>query len=358
MSVRLVATGDIVLTKADADCRQDERVQALQRMLTASDIVLSSVELPFSDLGHPSDRVLNFRAKPELVDELQDYGITVATLANNHSSDYGWEALEDTCMRLENIGIRAIGAGKDRAEAERPVIVEVRGLRVGIVPRTCLIPLGAAAGPQKPGVAAVHIQTAWEVNGEYQLEEPGVPPRIRTTPREDDETRLLADVRALREQVDIVIVSIHWGWGFGTDMAEYQRPLAHALVEAGAGAVLGHHAHAPQGVEIHRGAPIVYSPGNFIAQQPRDPEHATPEILAIYDAFSSDAYVSVLDIDDDGKVALRVVPIETEPDGRPALLGSEDAAAVARHVRSESRRRFSTDIVAAEAGYVALPLET
>ncbi|KRB36629.1 CapA family protein [Microbacterium sp. Root180] len=355
MSVRIVATGDIVLTKSSEDCRDDPRVGALQRMLQSADVVLSSVELPFSDLGHPSDRVLNFRARPELVRELVPYGLTVATLANNHSSDYGWVALDDTRRRLEGAGIRAIGAGADRDAAERPLVLEVNGKRIGFVPRTCLIPLGAAAGPERPGVAAVHIETAWEVNGEYQLEEPGVPPRIRTTPRAEDRSRLLEDVRALARDVDVVIVSIHWGWGFGTDMAEYQRPLAHELIEAGAGAVLGHHAHAPQGVELYRGAPIVYSPGNFIAQQPRDPEHATPEVIAIYEAFSPDAYVSVIDIDEAGEVALRIVPIETEPDGRPALLGDEDAAAVARHVRSESRRRFSTDLLPDNGGFRAVP---
>ncbi|WP_248243330.1 CapA family protein [Microbacterium kunmingense] len=358
MSVRIIATGDIVLTRADADCRPDPRVQALKQFLSSADVVVSSVELPFSDVGHPSDRVLNFRARPELVTELVPYGLTVATLANNHSSDYGWEALDDTRQRIESLGIRAIGAGENRDEAERPAVLEAGGKRIGIIPRTCLIPLGAAAGPQRPGVASVHIDTAWEVNGEYQLEEPGVPPRIRTTPRAEDRERLLTDVRELAADVDLVIVSVHWGWGFGTDMAEYQRPLAHALVDAGAGAVLGHHAHAPQGVELYRGAPIVYSPGNFIAQQPRDPDHATPEILAIYDAFVRDAYVSVVDVADNGSVSLQVVPIETEPDGRPALLDAADAAAVARNVRSESRRRFGTDLVEIGGEFVARPLES
>jgi poly-gamma-glutamate capsule biosynthesis protein CapA/YwtB (metallophosphatase superfamily) len=347
-AIRIAATGDIVLTRPDTDCRDDARVRATQALLGTADVVITSVELPLSDLGHPSDRILNFRGRPELVEELRPYGITVANLANNHSSDYGWAALDDTRNRLEEAGIRAIGAGEDQASAERPLIITVGDRRIGIIARSCLIPLGAAAGPDKPGIAAIHIETSWEVNGEFQLEEPGVPPNIRTWPRPADRDRLLAAVRELAADVDTVIVSLHWGFGFGTDQAEYQRVLAHDLVEAGASAILGHHVHAPQGVEIHRGVPIVYSPGNFIAQQPR--EGATAEILAIYDAFDRNAFVALLDIDDDGTVGLSLVPIETEADGRPALLPIAEAAQAADHLRSESRRRFATDVGEASGG--------
>lgn len=340
--VRIAATGDIVLTRPASECADDPAVRALQTFLQGCDIVLSSVELPFSDLGSPSDRILNFRARPELVSELDAYGATVVTLANNHSSDYGWEALADTKERLLGRGISVIGAGKDLAEAEQPHIVTVHGRSIGIIAWSCLLPLGAAAGQHKPGIAPIHIETSWEVNGEFQLEEPGVPPRIRTSLRKDDLARVLDAVHHLRTQVDTVIVTLHWGFGFGTEQAEYQRSFGHALVDAGADAVLGHHVHSPQGVEIYRGSPIVYSPGNFIAQQPRD--GATPEILAIYEAFSPRAFVSVVRVDADGEVSLELVPIMTNADGLPSLATGSDFSHITEELRVESRRNFSTAV--------------
>ncbi len=340
--IRVAATGDIVLTRPASECAGDPGVRAVRRLLAGADIVLSSVELPFSDKGHPSDRILNFRAAPELAAELDAFSPGVVTLANNHSSDYGWAALADTRRRIEDRGIAVIGAGEDLADAEAPRILTAGGRRVGFLAWSCLLPLGAAAGPDRPGIAPIHVETSWEVNGEFQLEEPGVPPRIRTAVRAADLARALDAVSRLRAEADVVIVTLHWGYGFGTDQAEYQRVLGHALVDAGADAVLGHHVHAPQGVEVYGGSPIVYSPGNFVAQQPRD--GAPPEILAIYDAFSPRAFVSLLDLHDDGRAELSLVPIVTNADGLPSLAGGEDRVRIGEELKVESRRRFGTRV--------------
>jgi poly-gamma-glutamate synthesis protein (capsule biosynthesis protein) len=60
-----------------------------------------------------------------------------------------------------------------------------------------------------------------------------------------------------------VIVSLHWGTTGMLIPDEAQRLLAHAIIEAGAVAILGHGPHSPQGVEIHRGGVIAYSLGNL-----------------------------------------------------------------------------------------------
>ncbi|MFF5260349.1 CapA family protein [Actinomadura viridis] len=334
MTSLLIATGDIVLTKSLREVPEDPGLAALQEVLGASPCVLSSVELPFSDLGHPSDRILNFRARPELVHELPAFNLTVATLANNHSSDYGWEALSDTVRSLRAAGVTPIGAGEDLEAAQEPAILDIAGRRVGIIAWSCLLPLGAAAGPAKPGISPVHVDTEWVVNGEFQLEEPGVPPVIRTRVRAEDHERVMGRVRDLRDRVDILVATVHWGFGFGSARAEYQRVFGHALVDAGADLVLGHHVHAPQGVEVYRGKVIVYSPGNFVAQQPR--ENVTPEIQAIYDAFSRDAFVTAVDLDGEGRPRVSLVPIMTSEHGLPVLAGPADARRIAARIAHES----------------------
>ena len=70
-------------------------------------------------------------------------------------------------------------------------------------------------------------------------------------------------MRQLREQVDVVVVSMHWGIHFepGT-IADYQYEAAHAAIDAGADVILGHHGHVIKGVEFYRGKPVFYSLGN------------------------------------------------------------------------------------------------
>jgi len=64
-------------------------------------------------------------------------------------------------------------------------------------------------------------------------------------------------------------VSLHWGIHMvrGT-LAEYQIEVAHAAIDAGADAILGHHPHLMKGIGFHRGKPIFYSLGNFAIEQP------------------------------------------------------------------------------------------
>ncbi|MGL4368851.1 MAG: CapA family protein, partial [Spirochaetota bacterium] len=44
----------------------------------------------------------------------------------------------------------------------------------------------------------------------------------------------------------------------------YLVDYAHAVIDAGADAVIGHHPHIPQGIEIYKGNPVFYSLGNTV----------------------------------------------------------------------------------------------
>ena len=62
----------------------------------------------------------------------------------------------------------------------------------------------------------------------------------------------------------MVVVYFHWGVSLSEEVAEYQRTVGHAAVEAGADVVVGSHPHVVQGVELHDDRPIFYSLGNFM----------------------------------------------------------------------------------------------
>ena len=75
----------------------------------------------------------------------------------------------------------------------------------------------------------------------------------------------MQDIRAARAaDADVVIPCMHWGWEGEAQANERQRQLARRLINAGADAVVGTHAHRTQGVEHNRGRPIIYSLGNFV----------------------------------------------------------------------------------------------
>jgi poly-gamma-glutamate synthesis protein (capsule biosynthesis protein) len=71
-------------------------------------------------------------------------------------------------------------------------------------------------------------------------------------------------VQSARKQADVVIVSLHWGIHWVPVMlADYQPMVAHAVIDAGADAIIGHHPHILKAVEVYQGKPIFYSLGNF-----------------------------------------------------------------------------------------------
>jgi poly-gamma-glutamate synthesis protein (capsule biosynthesis protein) len=64
-------------------------------------------------------------------------------------------------------------------------------------------------------------------------------------------------------------VSVHWGIHFvPAVIADYQREIAHAAIDAGADVIIGHHPHILKALEIYRGKVIFYSLGNFALDPP------------------------------------------------------------------------------------------
>ena len=71
-----------------------------------------------------------------------EMGIDIVTLANNHTLDYGREALEDSCMTLDEAGIRYVGAGNDLNRAKQLEVMEVQGKKIGFLGASRVVPYG------------------------------------------------------------------------------------------------------------------------------------------------------------------------------------------------------------------------
>ena len=107
------------------------------------------------------------------------------------------------------------------------------------------------------------------------------------------------------------------GGGLSEGLVEYQRPLGHAFVDAGADIVVGAHPHRPLGIERHAGKAILYSPGTLVDLMDRSvvPEHLRPLLAMV----SPDSFVATFDIAPDGGYSMRLTPVTVDGDGVPML---------------------------------------
>lgn len=244
-STELVFTGDILLDERVAPNYDAGGVSGLldETMLSTlvdADITMVNEEFPFSTRGTKAqDKQYTFRVNPAYVTAFQDMGVDLVSLANNHSLDFGQDALRDTFHTLEAAGIRYAGAGESVQRAKELQTMEANGKIFGFLAASRVIPV-----------------TDWNVDNEQ--------PGLFCT---YDDTQLLEEIRAAKESCDFVTVFVHWGKEKTTKLEEHQTELAHDYIDAGADLVVGAHPHILQGIEYYRGKPIFYSLGNFIFGQ-------------------------------------------------------------------------------------------
>jgi poly-gamma-glutamate capsule biosynthesis protein CapA/YwtB (metallophosphatase superfamily) len=327
----LTLSGDILPTRRlTAPPRAVEDVYDLVR---AADLAIGNFEMPLTDGGAPIQKLLNIRATPAIAADVPALGFGVLTLANNHAVDYGWAGLENTLRLLREQKIAIIGAGRNETEAMALATREVQGRRIGIIAFSCLTPTGMSAALDRPGISALHVETGYEIDPWYQMEEPGDPSvvRIRTRVRDVDLAKAKRLIAEARVACDLLVVTIHWGFGSGDDLAEYQLPLGQALIEAGADVVHGHHPHAVHPIGFHQGKPILFGPGTFIGQQVF--LEAPPNVKTLWAGMSPDGYVARLRFTDGATPAVSLHPTTLDADRLPRLARGADFDRIAERLK-------------------------
>ena len=134
---------------------------------------------------------------------------------------------------------------------------------------------------------------------------------------EEDLEAMTADVERARPRVDFLLASFHWGASQSRTLTLSQQAAAHAAIEAGVDAVVGHHPHIVQGVEVYRGRPVFYALGNFVL------DHDHPMFLP--SARESICLKFTLRGGTINRVT--VSPVSIEADGSPRILGGEEPKA-------------------------------
>jgi len=267
-------------------------------------------------------------------------GIDVVSFAGNHCMDWGPEGLGDTIENLQAAGLDVVGVGANIAEARRPIFRDVNGVRLAFLAYSSILPEAYWATDKRAGCAPLRAHTQYE---QIETDQPGTPARIHTFAFRDDLAALVADIESARTQADCVILSLHWGIHFvPAVIADYQREVARAAIDAGAGLILGHHAHILKGIEFYRGCPVIYSLGNFAVDLRMTAEHAAsksfreiqalspgwePNLDSLYN-FPPDSrmtFIARVKIDSEGHCALSLLPAFINDDAQAEVLRAGDA---------------------------------
>lgn len=291
--VELVAVGDILLCRTVEERMNQYGVEfpfaVTGDLLRSADVALGNLECPLSTRGEPIDKRFLFRAHPRNLAALSWAGIDIVSLANNHLLDFGEEAMKDTLEGLKDSEILYVGAGLSEEEAHRPVIMEVRGVKIAFL---------------------AYAAMRWKGS-------PEVPTETRVAFAEVDRVR--EDVRRVKEQVDLVVVIMHLGTEYQSQPDAEQLAVSQAAVEEGATLVIGHHPHLVQEATPYLGGFIAYSLGDFVFDMPWEEEGT------ILRAF----------LTADGLERVEVIPVEIVDGVQPRPLLDEEGDPIIHTVYSK-----------------------
>jgi len=233
-------------------------------VLRAQDVLIGHVETPHTTKDRSEPSCIDIQAPPsppEHLECLPSVGFNIATTAGNHAFDCGPNGVIDTIAKLDEIGLAHCGTGRNIDEARKPVFLEKKGVRVGVLSSNATGPSLGWATSQKPGVNYIKVETAYTPVRDM----PGCPCRIDTYLLPAARAQLAEEVRALKAQCDIAAVVFHKGNGGDVPKLDaYEREISHLAIDAGADIVFGVHHHVLKGVEFYKGRPIYHGLGNFV----------------------------------------------------------------------------------------------
>lgn len=203
---------------------EDYFFEGVRDLFEDDDFTLINLECVLSESEERVDKTWNLKGKPEYVGIMSGSSVEACSLGNNHNMDYGEVSLEDTKNALDHAGI-LYGLNEHVATYETE-----SGIVVGIVSSNLLWQDEAHRNYIRDGIAALREQGA-----------------------------------------DLVIACCHWGIEGDHYANDYQRDMAHQIIDWGADLLIGTHPHVLQGVELYNGKVICYSLGNFCFGGNRNP---------------------------------------------------------------------------------------
>lgn len=279
-----VPVGDVPLQTPDAV----EQVLGDLEVFQAADVAMVGLGNSLATADTSLQENYFDRSRPDAVDALLKGGIDIVGLTGDQTMDFGSQGLIETLETLDSAGIYRVGAGRNRQEARRPEILDVKGQRIAYL----------SYAPDSEDVATL---------GQAGL----------NIQERDD---IIEDIAALREAVDWIIVNYRWYGDLTAEPNNQQVSLSRSAIDAGADLVVGYHPQQLQGAELYKSRPIVYSLGDFIFQDAPLEDHDTAALR-----------VSLRQ----KQMKVEFLPVSVR-DARPRAAAGETAKAILKQIRQAS----------------------
>ncbi|MFG6099253.1 CapA family protein [Leptothoe sp. ISB3NOV94-8A] len=228
------------------------------------------------------------RSRPDAADALLKGGIDIVGLTSDQTMDFGSHGLTETIKTLDGVGIYRVGAGRNQQEARRPEVLEVKGQRIA------------------------YLNYAPDSDDAATLNRAGLNIQERDN--------IVADIAALREAVDWIVVNYRWYGDLAAEPNAQQVNLSRSAIDAGADLVVGYHAQQLQGAELYKSRPIVYALGDFIFEEEPLSDHDTAALR-----------VSLRE----NQMKVEFLPVSVR-EARPKTASGETARAILKQIRQAS----------------------
>ncbi len=287
----------------------DRTLAAVQRLGTAAaaeriweplagvDVILANLEVPITEaVNGPEDKLFRFSTCSDIL-SLFDQRF-VLSLANNHVLDRGERGLMDTLEALDSQGLSYAGAGRNLEEARRPAVIHVGGVKAAAV---------CAADPR--------FQAATETSA-------GVFPAQPELLRES--------IQEIRNDVELVAISIHAGVEFMSLPSSRQVRLAELCLEEGARIVSFHHSHCISGLLRDRRGVVFFGTGDYVFPAVTGARSRLRRESAVWKVTFAGTKPDI--------AGVQIHPVVLDDDGLPAAVTGRQSRKILERIERYSRR--------------------
>jgi len=247
-TINLTATGDILMHntviasgKNGASYNFDHLFAPVQHLIAEGDYASVNLECALAGPSTGYTGYPLFNSPDSIANALHNSEFDLVVTANNHILDRGYQGAVRTMDVLRQAGFDTTGTFKTQKEKQNFLIKDIRGVKVG------------------------YLAYSYSTNG---IPVPQNNPYFYNFLEPD---KIINDISALRPDVDVLVLILHWGVEYSPYPTQQQRKLATEFFQNGADIILGSHPHVIQPMEIMKingqDKFVIYSMGNSMGNQ-------------------------------------------------------------------------------------------
>jgi poly-gamma-glutamate synthesis protein (capsule biosynthesis protein) len=278
-NIKIYAVGDIFLanqpTQIDKGVTRIIKTKGTEylfknvnNVFKNADVLMGNFETPVCEKKNIKSKI--FRSEEYTIKCLAETGFDILSVANNHILEQGVDGYINTISIMKKNKILPIG------EKNKTKIISIKGTKIGLI--------------------AFSSIDNMNINGPYQKLEIN---------------KIIEEIKYLKTNVDIIIISAHWGYEYINYPSPKQIEIAHKFIDSGANIILGHHPHVLQNIEVYKNNIIAYSLGNFIFDIDWWPDSFNTIILKI-------------EITPNNRIKYAAIPIKINKNYQPTLIKVND----------------------------------